>query len=366
MTVRPRIDRRLARRGGPVELLRLPSLVFAGLARIRSTSYARGWLPRARVPVPVVSIGNLSAGGTGKTPCVAFLVRALQRRGLRAGILSRGYGAPRASTAHENDEARWFQEALPGVPAVQDPDRVRGACALVDQGVEVIVLDDGFQHHRLARDLDLVCIDATVGLGNRWTLPRGPLREPLAALRCADALVFTRAPELEPGQPAVALPGPATSRTSAERREWQRQRQLLRAVGVPEFAVAIRPSSLRPLGGGPARPRSSLDGESVGVLAAIARPEQVIRSLEALGARVVRVEARADHHAYSRAEISALDPALRWVTTAKDAVKIPAEWTAGRELDVLEETVAPLPPTSLADWVCDRLDLQIGAPTDVG
>ena len=97
-----RIDRRLARRGGAVELLRLPSALFAGVARLRADGYARGWLPSVRVPVPVVSVGNLSAGGTGKTPCVAFLARELVRRGVPPGILSRGYrGGGREG---ENDE----------------------------------------------------------------------------------------------------------------------------------------------------------------------------------------------------------------------------------------------------------------------
>src|SRR5262245_42379830 len=124
---RARIDRRLARRGGAVELLRVPSALFAGLARLRSAGYERGWIPSAEVEIPVVSVGNLSAGGTGKTPCVAFLAREFLRRGWRPGILSRGYGAPRDSAERENDEARWVRRALPGVELLQDPDRVAGA-----------------------------------------------------------------------------------------------------------------------------------------------------------------------------------------------------------------------------------------------
>src|SRR5262245_46573820 len=143
---RARIDRRLAQRGGAVELLRLPSALFAGLARLRSAGYERGWIPSAGVDVPVVSIGNLSTGGTGKTPCVAYLAREFLRRGWRPGILSRGYGAPEESAARENDEAVWVRRVLPGVERHQSPDRVTGARELVERGVDVLLLDDGFQH----------------------------------------------------------------------------------------------------------------------------------------------------------------------------------------------------------------------------
>src|SRR5262245_48447207 len=226
---RARIDRRLAQRGGALELLRLPSALFAGLSRLRAAGYERGWFARVGVPVPVVSVGNLTAGGTGKTPFAAFLAQRLAARGRRIGILSRGYGAPRDSAQRENDEARWFRAHLPEGELAQDPDRVRGAEALIERGVDVILLDDGFQHRRLARDLDLVLIDATRpwglpppsggGAPVQACLPRGLMREPPRALARADALVLTRAdqaaadalealrPEpqrLGPGRPLVA------------------------------------------------------------------------------------------------------------------------------------------------------------------
>ena len=203
---RARIDRRLAQRGGAVELLRLPSALVAGLTRLRAAGYERGWLARVAVPAPVISVGNLTAGGTGKTPFVAFLALSLGARGRRIGILSRGYGAPRGEARRENDEARWYRENLPGVELVQDPDRVRGAEELVERGVDVILLDDGFQHRRLARDLDLVLVDASRPWGLpppngggepvQACLPRGLLREPPRALARADALVITRAAQV--------------------------------------------------------------------------------------------------------------------------------------------------------------------------
>jgi len=345
VAVRSRIDRRLARRGGAVELLRLPSLVFAGLARIRSTSYARGWLPHARVPVPVVSIGNLSAGGTGKTPCVAFLVRALLRRGLRAGILSRGYGAPRGSPTHENDEARWFQDALPGVPAVQDPDRVRGAFALVEQGVEVIVLDDGFQHRRLARDLDLVLIDATRPWGLppppsggrpvRACLPRGFLREPPEALARADALVLTRVDQADP----AALSGLRSELEGL-------------APGRAILLAEHRPTRLRAPSGEEHDP-AELAGREVDLVSALGNPEAFQRTVEALGARVREHRVFPDHHAYAAGDLDGLGLGGRWlVCSEKDGVKLEelrlchvlgAEFRLREGASVLEALLEALP-----------------------
>jgi tetraacyldisaccharide 4'-kinase len=153
-----RWEERLARRGGAVELLRLPAALFGAAARLRGAAYDRGLLPSARLPVPVVSVGNVTAGGTGKTPAVLALVRALERRGARTAVLARGYGRERGAASGDalNDEGRELAAALPGLLQVQDADRVRGGRRLVAAGAQAIVLDDGFQHRRLARDLDRV------------------------------------------------------------------------------------------------------------------------------------------------------------------------------------------------------------------
>jgi len=315
VTDRVRIDRRLARRGGAIELLRLPSLVFAGLARLRARGYQRGWLPSARVAVPVVSVGNLTAGGTGKTPCVAFLARELERRALRPAILSRGYGAPRGSELRENDEARWYAQALPGVDHVQDPDRVRGAQVLVERGAEVLLLDDGFQHRRLARDLDLVLVDATRPWGLppppeggppvRACLPRGFLREPPEALARADALVVTRADQA----PAAAL--------DALRAELDRI-----APGRPILLGAHRPARLRgPTGG--LHALAELEGREVDCLTALGNPEAFQRTLESLGARVREHRALPDHHRFVAGDLDGLGGEDRWVVCSeKDGVKV--------------------------------------------
>lgn len=310
-----RYDLRLARRGGALELLRLPAAVFAGLARLRAAGYERGWLASAAAPVPVVSVGNLSAGGTGKTPCVAFLARELQRRGWRPGILSRGYRAPRGAPARANDEARWFDAALEGVEHVQDPDRLAGAYALAQRGVDVILLDDGFQHRRLRRDLDLVLIDATRpwglppppagGAPVRACLPRGLLRESPAALARADALVLTRVDQAEAG----AL--------EALRSELARC-----APGRPILLASHRAVHLSGPDGVPLA-LDELAGREVELVSALGNPEAFQRSVEDLGARVREHHVFPDHHEYTAADLARAGTGGRWlVTSEKDAVKL--------------------------------------------
>jgi len=314
--VRARLDRVLARRGGALELLRLPAALYAGLARLRAAGYARGVLPSARVPVPVVSVGNLTAGGTGKTPFVAFLARRLAAGGLRVGILSRGYGAARGDGARENDEARWLAATLPDSVRVQDPDRVRGAEELVLRGVDVILLDDGFQHRRLARDLDLVLVDATRPWGLppavpgaasvRACLPRGLLREPPSALARADALVLTRSDQVD------------AARLSELRRELE-----LLAPGRPLCVGRHRATQLR-APDGTSVPLAALSGRTVDLLSALGNPEAFQRTVEGLGARVATHRACADHHRYGAADLAGLGEGERWlVTSEKDAVKLP-------------------------------------------
>lgn len=315
--MRARLDRRLAQRGGALELLRLPAAVFAGLARLRAAGYERGLLPSARVSAPVVSVGNLSAGGTGKTPFVACLARRFELRGLRVGILSRGYGAERGDGARLNDEARWFRAVLPAAERVQDPDRVRGAEELVARGVDVILLDDGFQHRRLARDLDLVLVDATRpwglpapapgGPSVRACLPRGLLREPPSALARADLLVLTRADQLEPAALAVLrseLEGLAPGRPLC--------------LGVHRAVGLLGPDGTEPL--------AALAGRTVDLVSALGNPEAFQRSVEGLGARVAQHRAFPDHHRYGPGDLAGLGQGERWlVTTEKDAVKLPRE-----------------------------------------
>ena len=175
-------------------------------AGLRRTLYARGWLRTKKLPAPVVSVGNLTVGGTGKTPVVACLARLLQDRGKRVAILSRGYGGQSRSVACISDgrqtyqkppevgeEPYWLARALPGVAVYTGACRfAAGMAAWKECKPDLFLLDDGFQHFQLHRDLDLVLLDAASPFGNGYLLPRGPLREPLTALAAAHSLILTR------------------------------------------------------------------------------------------------------------------------------------------------------------------------------
>lgn len=338
-----RIEDRLARGGLAVECLRLPAWLFGAASGCRARLYDRGWLPAFRVDAPVISVGNLTAGGTGKTPLVAWLVARLAERGWRPGILSRGYKGSRDGA---NDEARMLERLAKGVPHVQKPDRVAGASELLGLGVDVIVLDDGFQHRRLVRDLDLVLVDATRpwGLGPdpsgkmvRAMLPRGLLREDPRALARADAIVLTR------------VDGVDSARLAELEQELSRHapgRPLLRSSHVP---VSLRTGGDEDLG------VETLDGLEVDLLSGIGNPGAFEATVTRLGARVVEHRAFPDHHPYTPSDLAGLG-SRPLVTTAKDGVKLeglePCPWVLDVALsiqqgeDALEALLDGLPEGS--------------------
>ncbi len=170
--------------------LDMASVPYGIVTELRNRAYSMGVVPVRGVSAPVISIGNLTVGGTGKTPTVAWMVHQLQELGMRPGILSRGY---RSLNDEENDEKRLLDCLCPGVPHIQQPDRFAGAMKLLSETTaNVIVLDDGFQHRRLHRDLDLVLIDSLQPWGLNYLLPRGMLRERAAGLSRADLILLTR------------------------------------------------------------------------------------------------------------------------------------------------------------------------------
>lgn len=265
-----------------------------------------------RVSVPVISVGNITTGGTGKTPVVALLARLLQEGGYRPGIASRGYRTLSGESGSEmaNDEKLLLHQLCPDVPHLQDRDRARVARELIREfGCHRIVLDDGFQHRRLARDLDLVLIDATNPFGYGHLLPRGLLREPLTSLGRADLLVITR----------VDL---VTFEELAEIRETLGVFSRAPIVEIRFEAVGwIDPEGRRTgLGEIPEDPV---------VCCGIGNPGNFRRQLENLGVRVreERWRAFSDHHPYTEEEIAELCREARvsggkLLTTQKDLVKL--------------------------------------------
>lgn len=249
-----------------------------------------------KAPVPVIVVGNITVGGTGKTPLILWMIDYCRRRGLRVGVVSRGYGATPPSlpwrvsagqsAAQAGDEPLLIVKRT-GVPLMIDPDRSRAVRALLAQEpLDLILSDDGLQHYRLARDLELVLIDAARGLGNRRCLPAGPLREPVERLQSVDALLYN---------------GAADDRDDG-------------------YAFQLQPSALVNLLSGERHPVDHFpQGQALHAVAGIGNPQRFFKTLEGLHWRPVP-HAFADHAVFS-AEALAFTPALPIVMTEKDAVK---------------------------------------------
>ena len=329
-------------------LLPLSWLYGAGAWAHRAL-YRKGVFRRSHFPGHVVSVGNLVIGGTGKTPLAAWIATGLRRRGRKVAIASRGCGrrggepvivVSDGRCVHSRaevvgDEAMVLAAHAPGVPVLVGRDRALvGWRAVSVFGADVLVLDDGFQHHGLHRDLDLVTFDGGLGCGNRRTLPRGPLREPACALRHADAI--------------GVVDGPLAAADAAfiERV----------ALGTHRFEARRAPVGLRPLRGGASESPELLKGAEVGLLAALADPAGFRRSLESLGACVVAERTFRDHHRYRERDLRGIAAeAPLWVTTEKDAVKILPPWVGRADVRVLRIEPEVAEPDRFLDWIDSRL-----------
>jgi tetraacyldisaccharide 4'-kinase len=305
----------------PPAVLRAAASLHALAVRARSGAYDRGLLAVKNLPVPCISVGNLSVGGTGKTPLVAWLVDKLVALGARPAVISRGYGGStrgpeRVTAAGDCAAARRFGDEpvllaarYPDVPVVVGRDRhAAGLLAVNPGGATVVVADDAFQHRRLARGMDIAVLDASRGFGNGFLLPAGPLREPPTSLARAGFVVLNRvgaAPDLAGLRRVVAQLAPRASVAEAD----------LVFAGWRDAGTGIAVEL-------PA-------GAAVYAFSGIANPGSFHRTLETTGVKVEGAEAFRDHHAYDAGEIARLQRAaaasgaVAAVTTAKDAVRIP-------------------------------------------
>jgi tetraacyldisaccharide 4'-kinase len=300
----------------------LPFSILYGLVL---TFRRRRWPKRnsARLDAPVISVGNITCGGTGKTPTVEMVVRELIDRGWNPAILSRGYGAPpgisdgnffEVDFNEGNDEYRLLSENLPSVPHYQGRDRVACGREAITAGADILVMDDGFQHLRLHRDADLVLLDALRPFDNGRVLPAGLLREPIGALEAADLIAVTR----------VEL-------VSEERREAISAFLKERFPGIPVLLLESRPRALQELYGETLEP-GFLKGKEVCAFCGIGNPNSFELTLGKLGIRLAGFKPFSDHHAYDFATVEGLGTWARElgvdtiVMTQKDAVKIPKDW----------------------------------------
>lgn len=312
---------------------------YAVVVAAYRTAYDWHWLRPESLPCPVVSVGNLTVGGTGKTTTTRWLARRLLARGVRPAILSRGYrsaagGAPlvvsdpdgiRLPTDQSGDEPQLLARSLPGVPVLIGRNRVAsGRLACGEFGVGACLLDDGFQYWRLRKDVEIVLIDATCPLGYGALLPRGLLRESPRALRRADLVILTRVDLVEPELP-----------TTIERvvRRW--------APAVRWAGARHRFQALVALEGAAPAPLALLREGRWAALSSVARPDSFERTLATRGAGQIVPFRFPDHHRYSEGEIATVVRRAREagctaiVTTEKDAVKLDARWFAGMACWVL-------------------------------
>ncbi len=277
-------------------LLRPLEWLYRAVVQRKRARFLAGEGEIYRAPVPVVVVGNITVGGTGKTPMILWLIEHCRRQGLRVGVVSRGYGAqpPHQPWRVQADQVASVAGDEPllivqrsGVPLMIDPDRGRAVAALLAaEPLDLILSDDGLQHYRLARDLELVLIDAARGLGNRHCLPAGPLREPVERLQSVDALLYNGA--------------------SSDPQDG--------------YGFTLRPRTLVNLRSGEQQPLSHFPaGQALHAVAGIGNPQRFFNTLEGLHWRPV-AHAFADHAPYS-AELLSFSPALPVLMTEKDAVK---------------------------------------------
>ncbi|MFD2190163.1 tetraacyldisaccharide 4'-kinase [Pistricoccus aurantiacus] len=317
-----------------LKLFRPLSILYRYLVNRRRQHYHKGKKTVWRAPVPVIVVGNITVGGTGKSPLVAWLARFLKERGWRPGILSRGYGGrsevyPLLVTDTTAVEACGDEPAMlaaqTGVPVMVDPDRPRGARRLLEENCNILLSDDGLQHLALGRDIELVVVDGERGFGNRRCLPEGPLREPLSRLATVDALIVNGKLRVPPSE--------------------------------NYFTMALVPIRWRYLRDDSIRPVTPLPfAREVHAVAGIGNPARFFATLEALGLEPV-VHGFADHHRYRPQDLrfdgTPDQSAMPIVMTAKDAVK--CRGFADERYWALE--IEAQPNQAFIDWLSRRLDM---------
>jgi tetraacyldisaccharide 4'-kinase len=330
-------------------LLRILSFPYGGAVFLRNAAYNGRLLTQKKLPCPVISIGNITVGGTGKTPTVITIADLMKKHGYRPAVLSRGYGGNTKSPINvvsdgqnilmnwkdAGDEPVLLAQSLPGIPVLTGMDRfLTGTAAAERFGANILILDDAFQHRRLFRDTDIVLLDAARPFGNGFLLPRGYLRENHSALARADILLRTGS--VEKTEP---LPGD---------------------ILLPSFRGVHKPTGIVSGKTGQIEPPGTLRGQKVMAFAGIGSPEAFRLSLVALGADVVSCQDFPDHHPYSDSDIDDLrhlaadGGTTRLVTTEKDGVRLADFPDFLKEVSLLRVSMEITPLTSFTELLLSR------------
>ncbi|MCX8011829.1 MAG: tetraacyldisaccharide 4'-kinase [Desulfobacterota bacterium] len=310
--------------------LALFSFFYRGVVALRQNAYKSGLLYSEKVALPIVSIGNITVGGTGKTPTAIYLARILQEQGKKVGILARGYKGMASDKVNvvsdgqklylgpreAGDEPFLIAQKLPAVVVLTGKNRLRAAkVAQTNFGVDVAILDDGFQHLCLKRDLDIIIVDGENPWGNNYLLPRGSLREPPTGIKRADIILVNQKPGID----------------------WMKVEIMIRKFNStsPIFTLRYIPAELVSLNSQENLPLNYLQGKEINVLAGLARPARFISLLNEMGIKIKDVFLFPDHHFYYSGDLARIDKNISLVTTEKDGVKL-------KELNLLDREILVL------------------------
>jgi len=351
-------DEDTIRRFSPTRaLLYLSSLIYRLIVDLRNRLYDRQILKSVRLSCPVISVGNITVGGTGKTPCVIGLTRMLQQSGFKCAVISRGYGGENPQPVNivsdgnsvllgaesAGDEPLLIARSLPGIPVITGAKRKFTGQAAIDRfGSNVLICDDAFQHRQIVRDIDIVLLDAEKPLGNGYLLPRGSLREPKNSLQRADCIILTRAEGAEPLHPDVA--------------------GIVSKAGIPVFHAAHQFKELIRPEGNHLLDQNVLHGKKICAFCGIAQPASFKKLLIEAGSELMTFMEYPDHFAYDRYDLEALKNhflefhADYWITTEKDAMRLEAHPDFLKTLCILrvEMEIKPSDP-SFEDFILKRL-----------
>ena len=317
-------------------LLYAPAKLYELAVRARILAYKQGLLKTHRLNAPVISVGNLTVGGTGKTPCVAFIASTLQNAGHQVAILSRGYKRQTkhrvevsdgqqilCSPAESGDEPYLLAQTCPGVRVVVDQDRFAAGRWLESRvPISVFILDDAYQHLRLARDLNLLLVDASDPLGQSAMIPFGRLREPLAELRRADAVIITR------------------SNQEFDRAELIKTIRSHSAANLPIFFAHHELTRFRQLGSNLAQNLFGFAGKNIAAVSGIAKPDRFNQDLRAAGLNIVFRQDFPDHHCYTTAEFAAVISAAQ--AAKAEAIVVTEKDAANLSLALIQQTPLPI------------------------
>jgi tetraacyldisaccharide 4'-kinase len=340
------------------------SLPYRLIINSRNRLYDHKLLEEVKLTCPVISIGNITVGGTGKTPCVIWLAQMLQQRGYKPAVLSRGYGGRNSQPVNivtdgdkillsgtvAGDEPLLIARSLKGIPVITGPDRIlTGRAAVNNFGANVLICDDAFQHRRLYRDINIVLLDSSSPLGNGHLLPRGSLREPATALRRASVLIATRSAEATKKSDLIG--------------------KLAQAGNIPVFHSNHRSAGIVRGDYSVQLPPDMLEGKKICAFAGIGEPSSFKKSILAAGAQIMSFDIFPDHHRYSRSEVKKINDhffqsgADLLLTTEKDGMRLQEYAEFLRTIYLLRIAMEIVPDRkSLENYILEK----IAAANDTG